>query len=73
MPEPAVSLKTFHIFFIAVSILCCLGLGVWAVHDYATSGDGMNLAMGLAAWVGCGVLVCYGIWFLKKLKGIGDL
>lgn len=67
------SLKTFHIFFIAASILCCLGFGVWAVHDYATSGDGMSLAMGLAALAGCGVLVGYGIWFLKKLKGIGYL
>ena len=63
------SLKTVHIFFVSVSILLALGFGLWAVRDYLVSGNGLNLAMGLAAFLGCGVLVCYGIWFLRKLKG----
>ena len=63
------SLKTVHIFFISVSILLTLGFGLWAVRDYLVSGNGVNLAMGLAAFLGCGVLVWYGIWFLRKLKG----
>ena len=67
------SLKAFHVFFIAVSILCCLGFGIWAVQAYSVSGDGMNLAMGVAAFAGCIVLVCYGIWFLKKLKRLSYL
>ena len=63
------SLKAVHIFFVSVSILLTLGFGLWAVRDYLVSGNGMNLAMGLAAFLGCGVLVCYGVWFLRKLKG----
>ncbi|MDA0745340.1 MAG: hypothetical protein O2954_02410 [bacterium] len=58
------SLKAFHIFFMIVSILFCLGFGVWAVQD-----GGENLAMGLVSLAGCPVLTLYGVWFLRKMKG----
>lgn len=67
------SLKAFHVFFIVVSILCCLGFGYWAVQDYFVSGNGVSLALGLVAFAGCGVLIRYGVWFLKKLKGVSYL
>lgn len=63
------SLKAFHILFVAVSILFCLGFGLWAVLDYGSSGSALNLAMGVGSFAGCGALVWYGFWFLKKLKG----
>jgi hypothetical protein len=64
------SLKAFHIFFIAVATLICTVFGVWAVRDFRGTGNGANLAMGIMSFV-CGVgLVWYGRWFLRKLKGV---
>ncbi len=62
------SLKAFHIFFIVVSTALCLGVGVWATHDFARSGSWVQLALGVGSFIGSGVLVCYGVWFLRKLK-----
>ena len=67
------SLKAFHIFFIVVSILCCLGFGFWAVLDHLVSGSGVNLALGVVSLAGSGALVWYGCWFLRKLKGVSYL
>ena len=67
------SLKAFHIFFIVVSTLLCVGLGVWAVNDFGQSGSWVHLALGVGSFIGGISLVCYGIWFLRKLKGVGYL
>jgi hypothetical protein len=68
-----VSLKTFHIFFIVMSIALCVGVGVWATQDFAQSGNGIHLALGVGSFIGSLLLACYGIWFLRKLKGEGYL
>ena len=34
------SLKAFHVFFVSISILFCLGFGWWALQGYLVSGDG---------------------------------
>ncbi len=67
------SLKAFHIFFIVVSTLLCVGLGVWAVNDFGRSGSWVHLALGVGAFIGSISLVWYGVWFLRKLKGVGYL
>ncbi len=67
------SLKAFHIFFIVVSTALCLGFGVWATQDFARSGDWVQLALGVGSFIGSGVLVSYGVWFLRKLKGVSYL
>ncbi len=63
------SLKTFHIFFIVVSTWLCLGFGVWGIRDYGQTGNWVHLALGAGSLLGSGLLVWYGIWFLRKLKG----
>ncbi len=63
------SLKTFHIFFIVVSTALCLGFGVWTTQDFAESGSWVNLGLGVGSFIGSILLVCYGVWFLRKLKG----
>ena len=62
------SLKAFHIFFIVMSTALCVGVGVWATHDFTRSGSSAQLALGVGSFIGSGVLVCYGVWFLRKLK-----
>ncbi len=67
------SLKAFHIFFIVVSIALCVGVGVWATQDFNRSGNVVHLALGVGSFIGSGMLVWYGVWFLRKLKGVGYL
>jgi hypothetical protein len=67
------SLKAFHIFFVAVSTLCALGFGGWAVADYQRTGNGSVLAMGILGFAAAVALVWYGFWFLRKLKNVSFL
>ena len=67
------SLKAFHIVFIIVSTLVAVAFGAWAIRDFATSGSGLNLALGLASLLGSIALVRYGVWFLRKMKNVGYL
>ena len=67
------SLKAFHIFFIVVSTALCVGLGVWATQDFARSESWGHLALGVGSFIGSILLVCYGVWFLRKLKGVSYL
>lgn len=64
------SLKAFHVFFVAVSILLTVGFGVWAVRDFRLTDHRNSLYLGIASFAGTGVLVVYGVWFLRKLKGL---
>lgn len=64
------SLKGVHIFFIAVCLLLTLGCGVWGVRDYRENGAVLSLYLGIGSFVGGGLLGVYGVWFLKKLRGV---
>jgi hypothetical protein len=67
------SLKAFHIVFVAASIVVALMFGVWSVMSYFDGGPLRDLLFGigsLAAGVG---LVFYGKYVLKKLKDISYL
>ncbi len=67
------SLKAFHIFFITLSTLLAIGLGVWAVDDFGRSASRVHLALGVGSFIGSGVLVWYGVWFLRKLRHMSFL
>lgn len=62
------SLKAFHVFFVAVAILLALSFGVWGVRDYRADGDRTSLLLGVASFASSLILAIYGYWFLKKLK-----
>jgi hypothetical protein len=64
-----VSLKAFHIVFVIVAMVLCLGVGAWYLAGFGRTGDGESLALGAAGISGGVVLGAYGVWFLKKLKG----
>jgi hypothetical protein len=64
------SLKAFHIFFIAVSVLLALGFGVWSLYIYLLEEGGVYLVMGLLALLAAGGLVYYAAYFLHKLKHV---
>jgi hypothetical protein len=67
------SLKAFHVFFIIVSTLFTLGFAVWGTRDFAETGIRLHLALGVASFFTSGLLVWYGIWFIRKLKHVSYL
>jgi hypothetical protein len=68
------SLKAFHILFVIVSTALALGFGLWCVRRY-TAGEGTTgeLGLGIASLILSVGLVCYGKYFLRKLKHISYL
>ena len=67
------SLKAFHVFFVALSVLCALLFGAWSVVDYQRTGRGGILALGVLGFAAAAALVWYGLWFLRKLKNVSYL
>jgi hypothetical protein len=67
------SLKAFHVFFIAVCTIFSVGFGVWCFARYGADGGFGYLATGVASVAGGGALVFYGVFFLRKFKDIGYL
>ncbi len=60
------SLRAFHVFFISVCVLLCLGFGVWCLNsDYAHGKGGYQLIGYISFLVGA-ALVIYEILFLRK-------
>lgn len=62
------SLKAFHVFFVTISILMCISLGVWGVRAAGSDETALPMAMGVAGFAGALILIVYGAWMLKKLK-----
>ena len=68
------SLKAVHIIFIAASTMLSIGFGAWCLNRYF---GGWGTAVDL--WLGSGsiclavALLCYGRYFLKKLKHVSYL
>ena len=62
------SLKIFHIVFIALSVVLSAGLGAWGIQRYLADGSGGALGLGLLFFVTGAVLLVYGIRFWKKMR-----
>ncbi len=62
------SLKTFHIFFISVSVLLCLGFGVWCFDSDIARGQTGYLTLGLFSLAAGLALIVYEIIFLRKFR-----
>ncbi|MCB9853035.1 MAG: hypothetical protein H6819_08060 [Phycisphaerales bacterium] len=62
------SLKAFHVFFVAIAILMCISLGIWGIRSAGSDVSSLPMAMGAAGFAGALILVIYGAWMLKKLK-----
>ena len=65
------SLKTFHLVFIALSVLMAAVVGGWGIsrHLSGDSGDGLALGIGFIL-LGAAMLV-YGVKVLRKFREIG--
>ncbi|HEY5611025.1 MAG TPA: hypothetical protein VIL97_07450 [Thermoanaerobaculia bacterium] len=62
------SLRVFHMVFIAASLALSLFCAVWGIRLYAGTGSGMGLATGIAFAAIAMALVLYGARAFHKLK-----
>jgi hypothetical protein len=63
----SMSLRSFHLFFIAVSVLLAAWVGVWGVQSYLATRSAGDLALGAFFVVLGFVLLLYGLRVRKKL------
>jgi hypothetical protein len=67
------SLKAFHIVFIATSILLAFGFAAWSLANFAEGKKLADLFYGLGSGLAGVILIFYGRYVLKKLKHISYL
>lgn len=67
------SLKAFHVVFVAASVLLMTFLSAWNFRNYRESGASSDLVWSVAAGIAIVVLLVYGRFFLRKLKNISYL
>ena len=67
------SLKAFHVVFIAASIVLALGFAAWSFASYLRYRVTLDLVFGLVSLAAGAALVVYGKFVLKKLKHISYL
>ena len=67
------SLKTFHIFFISVAVLLCLGFGVWCLGQpgYTATGFG-SFAVGVALVAAADRTSDSAVLGLGKTRGLAE-
>lgn len=64
------SLKHFHVFFIAVSAFLSAGLGWWGLSSYPVDGQTADLVLAVAGIVGALALTIYLAAFLRKMAAL---
>ena len=67
----SLSLRSFHVFFIAVSIVLSLWVGAWGVASYRSGGGAGSLGLAALFLVVGFVLLLYFVRVRKKLKDLG--
>jgi len=68
-----VSLKAFHVFFVSVSILLFSWIGWGRASVYGDTGQATALLLSIASFGFAALLVVYGGYVLRKLRGISYL
>jgi choline-glycine betaine transporter len=67
------SLKAFHIFFIATSVLLAVGLGIMTLRTFLQHHAVTQLGWSLLSFAAALALIFYGARILKKLQNVGFL
>ncbi len=66
----SLSLRSFHLFFIAVSVLLAAWVGVWGVQSYLATHSVSDLALGVVFFLLGFVLLIYGRNVRSKLRAL---
>ena len=62
------SLRSFHLIFIALSILMCAVMTAWGLHDYLHHGNGSGLGIGVFCAFAAIALSVYGFKVFAKFR-----
>jgi hypothetical protein len=62
------SLKSFHLFFIGISILFAAGFGIWFLAEQPIAIETLNVFAALLSFTVGGGLILYAIRFIRKFK-----
>ena len=63
-------LKAFHVAFIFIANLLCLGMGIWFLNEAGETGNLTYSILGAISITGLVGLLIYSAWFLKKCKSL---
>lgn len=66
----SLSLRSFHLFFIAVSVLLAAWIGAWAIQSWLATRSLGDLALGALSFVAGLGLVVYGLKARRKLRAL---
>jgi hypothetical protein len=66
------SLRAFHLFFIALSIVLAAFVAAWSVGEYRTGHDAGYVAAAVASIVSAVGLAWYGAAFQRKTKRLSS-
>ena len=67
----SLSLRSFHLFFIAASVALSAMVSVWGIRSWRETGEGGDLALGAFFLVVGILLALYGLKVRKKLRDLG--
>jgi hypothetical protein len=66
-----VSLKIFHLVFIALSVLMAAMVGGWGISQYLAGGGPGELVLGVGFFLTGAGLLAYGVKVMRKFREIG--
>ncbi len=64
------SLRIFHIIFVAASVVLSLFVAMWAFREYNANGGSGTVALGAIFLLAAGALVVYGRRVYRKLSAL---
>ena len=67
------SIKAFHFVFVALSILLCGFVAFWGIGGWRSSGSLGQLAFGGGGMLAGALLLVYGRYVIRKLRGMSYL
>jgi hypothetical protein len=62
------SLRSFHLLFIALSVVLAAFVAAWSAGQYQVARDGVYVASGLGSAVAAALLVVYGAKFQRRTR-----
>jgi hypothetical protein len=65
------SLRSFHVVFIVISILLSLGVGVWGTQQYMQQSSSQGLGVAVIFFLTGILLSFYAVRYFGKLKRLG--
>jgi ABC-type Mn2+/Zn2+ transport system permease subunit len=64
------SLRAFHLFFIALSVILAAFFGAWSIGQYRAANDMVYALVGIGSLASGVGLAFYGAAFQRKTKGL---